>query len=154
MRLPDAPRRSSAPLALTAALCSGLTACYDTDPAGLAGSGSGAGAGPAKALGPALYRDVNADGAVGPGDTVTLRFDREVTTLGSELLGIGLPVAGNSFGQLATLTESAGSPQVTIELGLEGELRTRGAGDLGALGLRGPQPPHPGSSRGNRWRRW
>jgi len=138
MRLPDAPRRSSAPLALTAALCSGLTACYDTDPASLAGSGSGAGAGPAKTLGPALYRDANSDGAVGPGDTLTLRFDREVTTLGSELLGISLPVAENSFGNRATLTESTASTQVTIELGLEGELRTRGSGDLGVVALGAP----------------
>ena len=124
MRLPDAPRCSRAALSLSLA----LTACYDTDPASFAGTGPGTGAGGPQAIGPALYQDLDGNGLVGPGDTLTIRFDRQVSTLGSDLLGMALPVPGDGFGQLATLMESSASTEVTVELGLEARIRTRGPG--------------------------
>ncbi|MBK8979596.1 MAG: VCBS repeat-containing protein [Planctomycetes bacterium] len=97
------------------------------------GSGSSSGSsqpGP-RVVGYALIADVNANGALDAGDTVTVCFDRAVDARAASVEDFELPVEGDSFGAGATVAPDARAERVVITLGTRPRLRARGTHDVG-----------------------
>ena len=77
-------------------------------------------------VGVALYHDVNGDGSCNQGDELVLTYDSGVAPPRTASVPFELPVNGDQLGLGAFLRRGPGPSQVTIVLGEDPVLRTRG----------------------------
>ncbi|MEZ6036061.1 MAG: FG-GAP-like repeat-containing protein [Planctomycetota bacterium] len=79
--------------------------------------------------GPVRFEDSDTDGQVGAGDRVVVPFSQPVVVNGASASDFVLPVDGDSFGIGASVVAGPGADEVTIVLGANARLRTRGRFD-------------------------
>jgi hypothetical protein len=93
---------------------------------------------------PAVFHDDVADGAVGAGDSLSLRFDRDIVFApGSAAANaFALLVQGDSLGSAATLEAGGSAREIVVRLGTGAALRVSGPF------LRGPPAPVAGAPSG------
>ncbi|MCB9877892.1 MAG: VCBS repeat-containing protein [Planctomycetes bacterium] len=81
--------------------------------------------------GPARFEDLDANGAANAGDRVVVPFSVPVVVSGASAADFVLPVDGDTFGVGASVQAGPDADEVTIVLGTDPRLRTRGRFDAG-----------------------
>ena len=81
--------------------------------------------------GPARFEDRDANGAADAGDRVVVPFSAPVVVNGATVADFTLPTENDSFGAGATVVAGPADNEVTITLGADPRLRTRGRFDAG-----------------------
>ena len=76
--------------------------------------------------GPARYEDADRDGQLDIGDRLIVPFSMPVDVVGSSVGAFELPVQQDEFGVGATIAAGPAPNEVTVTLGVEPTLRTRG----------------------------
>ncbi len=76
-------------------------------------------------VGVPVFHDVDRSFTANAGDTLTLRFDRDVVVANGSAAAIELPVSGDSLGAAAQVLASADPRSVTVVLGDGARLKTR-----------------------------
>jgi len=85
--------------------------------------------------GAARYQDVDNNAALNAGDKLIVPFSRDVVVNGAVASDFVLPVQGDSFGDGAIVTAGPASNEVTIVLGDQARLRSRGRFDAGQVAV-------------------
>ena len=75
------------------------------------------------------YEDTDASGSLSAGDQLVMTFDADVSASTPSLADFELAVAGDSFGAGASVQAGPGADELTLTLGENAKLRTRGAYD-------------------------